>query len=138
MKRLTRLMDTAVGIPGTRFRVGLDGLVGLIPGLGDAVGLGTSIYIILLAHRLGVPRHRLAAMGFNVVLDAVGGTLPIVGDVFDMAFKANRRNLELLGLDPDAMDELDLPDQSGPSPRRKVKNRAAGNGGRSREGFAGG
>ncbi len=96
IKRLAWLVDGAFRLPGTRFRFGLNSLIGLAPGAGDAVLGMLSLYIIYEAAQLGVPRHRLAQMVGNVALEVVGGSVPILGDVFDMALKANLRNIRLL------------------------------------------
>lgn len=96
LRRIARLMDSAIGIPGTRFRVGLDGLLGFAPGVGDAVTGLASLYIINEARKMGLPRHKLMRMLANVVMDVAAGTVPVVGDLFDMAFKANLRNLDII------------------------------------------
>lgn len=96
LRRLTRLMDTTFALPGTRFRIGLDPLLGLIPGLGDGVSALISLYMIVLARRLGVGRGTLVAMLINVGADALLGSIPLLGDLFDFAFKANSRNLKLI------------------------------------------
>ncbi len=96
IRRLSRLMDTAIGIPGTRFRIGLDPIIGLIPGAGDLVSTSFSAYIIFLAARFGLPRQVLTQMIFNIALEAVVGSVPLVGDLFDAAYKSNIRNLNLL------------------------------------------
>ncbi len=90
-------MDEAVGVPGTRVRLGLDGLLGLLaPGAGDAVGGAVSVYAMYAAARLGAGPAVLLRMALNVGLDALVGIVPLLGDLFDFAFKANRRNLRLL------------------------------------------
>lgn len=94
--RLARILDRAVGIPGTNIRFGLDSILGLVPGMGDVATGALSIYIILEAARLGVPRATLVRMLGNVAIDTVGGSVPIVGDLFDVAWKSNSRNVELL------------------------------------------
>lgn len=96
LDKLARLLDTALPIPGTRFRIGLDGLLGLIPGVGDTIGAVFSAYIILEAARLGFPKGTLLRMIGNVAVETVVGAVPILGDVFDIAWKANVRNLALL------------------------------------------
>jgi hypothetical protein len=96
LRRLGELLDTAVRVPGTRFGVGLDALIGLIPGIGDALGAALSGYIVIQAARLGVSRATLARMLLNVGVDTVTGAIPAVGDIFDFAWKANTRNLALL------------------------------------------
>lgn len=96
IRRLSRLMDSAARIPGTRIRFGLDGLIGLIPGLGDAAAAGVSAWIVREAYASGVPNRVLAKMLGNIAIDFVGGTVPLVGDVFDVYWKANLRNVRLL------------------------------------------
>ena len=90
------LLDNALRIPGTNIRVGLDPLVGLIPGFGDLVGGLASAYIILEAARAGAPTSLLLRMLGNVGIDTALGALPIAGDVFDVAWKSNARNVRLL------------------------------------------
>ena len=96
LDRLARLMDEYVQIPGTDMRVGLDGLLGLIPGIGDVTTGALSAYLVYRAWALGVPKGVLVRMAGNVGLDVVIGTVPVVGDLFDIGFKANRRNVDLL------------------------------------------
>ena len=96
-ERLVSLLDDRFRIPGTDIRFGLDPIIGILfPGIGDAVSGTGSLGLLLLAFRRGVPRVVLWRMVLNIAVDAVFGSLPIVGDIFDVAFKANRRNLELL------------------------------------------
>ena len=96
LRRLGYLLDNSIPIPGTGFRVGLESIVGLVPGVGDLVGGAFSLYIILQASRMGVPASLLARMGWNLVVDVVVGSVPLLGDLFDAGFKANMRNLALL------------------------------------------
>ncbi|MCD8488664.1 MAG: DUF4112 domain-containing protein [Desertifilum sp.] len=96
LRRISRVLDNAVGIPGTRYRVGIDPLLGLLPGGGDVVGSALSGYILYEASRLGVPRETLGRMAFNIIVDTLIGTVPAFGDLFDVAWKANAMNLELL------------------------------------------
>ncbi len=96
-ERLATLLDSAVGIPGTRWRVGLDALIGLIPGAGDIVGLLLGAWFLMEGARAGAPSPVLARMAGNIALDALVGVVPVLGDIFDIAFKANRRNARLLG-----------------------------------------
>lgn len=93
---LASFMDSAVVIPGTNIRFGADALIGLIPGIGDAVTAGVSCLIILEARRMGAPAHVIARMIGNIALDGVVGVIPVVGDLFDVAFRANLRNMRLL------------------------------------------
>ena len=96
LRRLGYLLDNSIPIPGTSFRIGLEALAGLVPGIGDLVGGGFSLYIILQAARMGVPASLLARMGWNLLVDVVVGSVPFLGDLFDAGFKANLRNLALL------------------------------------------
>ncbi len=93
---LARALDSAVRIPGTNLRFGLDALLGLVPGLGDVTGAAMGGYLILLGSRLGAPKPVLARMVLNVALDTIAGVVPVVGDLFDVAWKANTRNMALL------------------------------------------
>lgn len=97
LQRVARLLDNAVTFPGAkRFGIGLDGLLGLIPGVGDALGALLSSYIIVEAWRLKVPFSLIFRMTINVALDTLLGAIPIVGDLFDIAWQANQRNVALL------------------------------------------
>ncbi len=96
LRTLSRLLDNAFVIPGTRYRFGFDALVGLVPGLGDAVSAIFSGYIILQASRLGAPGSVVTRMLANVALDTVVGWVPILGDIFDVAWKSNLKNMALL------------------------------------------
>ncbi len=93
---VARLLDDAIEIPGTSWRIGVDPLVGLVPGIGDAVGAILSLWILLVGVRLGAPGSVVARMALNVAIDTVGGSIPIAGDVFDAAWKANVMNVRLL------------------------------------------
>lgn len=93
--RVSRLLDSAFGIPGTRLRFGLDGVLGLVPGIGDTVTTLIATTILYEAWRAGVRKPTLLRMGLNVAGDCLLGAVPLVGDVADFFFKANRRNLEL-------------------------------------------
>ena len=94
---LVSLLDDRFRIPGTDVRFGLDPIIGILfPGIGDAVSGAGSMGLLTLAFSRGVPRVVLLRMILNVAIDAVAGALPIVGDIFDVAFKANRRNYELI------------------------------------------
>ena len=96
LRRLGYLLDNSIPIPGTSYRIGLETVIGLVPGLGDLVGGGFSAWIILQAARLGAPASLLARMGWNLLVDTAVGAVPLLGDVFDAGFKANMRNLALL------------------------------------------
>ncbi len=96
IRKLSRLMDTYICIPLTGFHIGLDPIIGLVPGAGDLVSTAFSAYIIFLATRFGIPRQDLAKMIFNVGLEAFVGIVPLVGDLFDAFYKSNIRNLAIL------------------------------------------
>jgi hypothetical protein len=96
LRRASRIMDSSIGIPGTKYTFGIDSLIGLIPGGGDAAGMLVSLYLIARARRLGLPKRTLAKMVGNMLVDAGVGAVPVVGDAFDFFFKANSRNLDLV------------------------------------------
>lgn len=96
MRAAARLLDSRFRIPGTNIRFGLDAIVGLVPGVGDFAGAIASAYFIYEAARLGAPGAVLARMVTNVGVEALVGAIPILGDLFDVAFKANNRNVRLL------------------------------------------
>jgi len=89
------LMDNSIPLPGG-FRIGLDAIIGLVPGIGDAVGALVSVFILNEARALGAPRSVLLRMSGNVLIETVVGAIPFAGDLFDAGFKANMRNLALL------------------------------------------
>lgn len=93
---LAGLLDDRFQIPGTDIRFGLDAVIGLIPGVGDAISASLSSYLIWRAHQLGASKITLLRMGGNMAVDTVLGAVPLLGDVFDLGFRSNRRNLELL------------------------------------------
>ncbi|GAB4379810.1 MAG: hypothetical protein Kow00121_34740 [Elainellaceae cyanobacterium] len=96
LRRLSFYLDNAIEIPGIRYRIGLDPILGLIPGGGDAAGLILSSAIVLEAAQMGAGKSTLVQMVWNILLETVLGTIPIVGDVFDATWKANARNIRLL------------------------------------------
>lgn len=96
IRQISKLLDSAISIPGTKFRFGIDPIIGLIPGGGDLIAALISGYIIFLAFRLGVAKEDLLKMIQNVALETILGSIPVVGDVFDAYFKANLRNLEIV------------------------------------------
>lgn len=108
---IARVMDTAIRIPGLGVRVGMDSVLGLVPGIGDLAGAAVGLAIINEGRRLGLPRALLARMLVNLGIDAASGTVPVLGDLFDVYFKSHRRNaaivLEHLGITDD--DLLDAP-----------------------------
>ncbi|WP_227377029.1 DUF4112 domain-containing protein [Haladaptatus halobius] len=96
VRMVSNLLDEAFRVPGTNFRFGLDPVLGILPVGGDAAGALISLYIVGEAYLMDVPRHVLARMIMNVAIDAFGGSIPILGSLFDATWKANRRNRELL------------------------------------------
>jgi hypothetical protein len=96
LNRLAWLLDSSIPIPGTRFTIGLDALIGLVPVIGDLIGVLLSSYIVSEAARLGAGKSILARMTFNVVVEGLAGMVPFAGDLFDAAWKANQRNARLL------------------------------------------
>ncbi len=95
LEKLSRLMDSSIRLPGG-YRIGWDGIIGLVPGIGDAVGLGISLYILFGAQRAGASSATLARMAANVGIETLLGSVPVLGDLFDFVFKANNRNMRLL------------------------------------------
>lgn len=96
LRRFVHLWDEAVRVPGTRFTVGLDALLGLVPGLGDVLGGVAAAAVLVASLRAGVPPAVALRMLLNILVDVVVGAVPLVGDVFDAGFRANRRNVTLL------------------------------------------
>lgn len=96
LRVLAKLLDEAVTIPGTSVRVGFDSLLGLVPGVGDVLTGLLSAYIVWQASKLGVPKRILLRMVLNVGVDVLVGTVPVAGDIFDVLWKANKKNLALL------------------------------------------
>lgn len=96
LDRLAWVLDNSIRVPGTRLRIGLDGFIGLIPGIGDLAGAAVSSYIVAQAARSGAPISLLLRMGLNVLVESVVGVVPVVGDLFDFGYKANARNVRLL------------------------------------------
>ena len=90
------LLDTAFVIPGTNVRFGFDSLIGLVPGIGDFVTTAASLWLLHEARQLGAPATVLMRMFGNIVIDGTVGAVPVIGDVFDVMWRANRRNLRIL------------------------------------------
>lgn len=96
LAKLADFLDTRYRIPGTRLRFGIDAILGLVPGIGDSLAALPALYLIWRARQLGVPKGLLLRMIANVGLDTVFGSVPVAGNVFDLFFKASRRNVALL------------------------------------------
>lgn len=95
MRTVARLLDDSIRVPGTNVRFGLDPVLGILPGAGDVAAAGLSLYIVFEAARQGVPTPILLRMLANIAIDTFAGSVPLAGDLFDAAFKANRRNVDL-------------------------------------------
>lgn len=96
LEKLAWVLDESIRIPGTNKRIGLDPIIGLLPGAGDAVGVVLSLWVVVEAGRLGAPAHMITRMLGNVFIEAVVGIIPIAGDLFDFIWKANSRNRDML------------------------------------------
>jgi hypothetical protein len=96
IRQLADWLDTRFVIPGTNLRFGLDSLIGLVPGLGDAVTALLSLYIVKRAYELRAPGWLIARMLANTAIDSVLGAIPLFGDLFDFAFRSNTKNIRLL------------------------------------------
>jgi len=96
LESLSRLLDVAYRVPGTKIRFGVDALLGLLPGVGDVASAALSSYLIYEAYRLGAPRRALALMVGNVAFDTMIGAVPLVGDAVDVFWRANVRNMRIL------------------------------------------
>lgn len=105
MQNVAYVLDEGIRLPGIGYRIGVDPLFGILPGAGDVLTGGVSLYIVVEAARLGVSETTLLTMMANISLDVVVGTIPLVGDLFDIVWKANKRNFNLmlddLTTDPD-------------------------------------
>ena len=96
LDRLARLFDTAFILPGTNIRFGVEAVMRLVPGVGDAAASALSCWLLYEAHRLDIPKHVFARMVANVAIEGVVGAVPFIGDMFDVGFRANRRNVKIL------------------------------------------
>jgi hypothetical protein len=93
---LSQILDVAFVVPGTNVRFGVEAILRLVPGIGDAAASALSLYVLYEAHQLRIPTYLLARMLANVVVEGVAGAVPVVGDLFDVSWRANRRNVRLL------------------------------------------
>ncbi|MGD1717803.1 DUF4112 domain-containing protein [Dapis sp. BLCC M172] len=96
LRKLSDLLDNAIRVPGTSLGIGLDPVLGLIPGGGDVLGGLISVYIVFSAATMGLPKETLTRMASNIVFDSLAGIVPVFGDLFDVAWKANSKNMDLL------------------------------------------
>ncbi len=118
LKRLAYLLDSAIPLPGGR-SIGLEAVVGLIPGIGDIIGALASCYIVAEGVRMGAPKRVIARMIGNVLLESTVGVVPVVGDLFDMVYKSNMRNIDLLL----ELEKKPVTDLDGTAKGIKKKNR---------------
>jgi hypothetical protein len=102
LRRYATLLDSGIGVPGTRWQIGIEALIGLIPGVGDLAGALLGGWFVVEALRLRAPGRLVAKMIGNIVFDVLLGVVPLLGDVADFVFKSNRRNLDLLDAHLDA------------------------------------
>jgi hypothetical protein len=103
---VARVMDTALRLPGTNIRFGADALMGMVPIFGDAAGALVGLLIVNEARQLGVPKRKLMTMLYNIGVDTAFGAVPVVGDAFDVYYKAHRRNIQII-LDHHGLEEGD-------------------------------
>ncbi|WP_339652408.1 DUF4112 domain-containing protein [Halopseudomonas pelagia] len=96
LDKFSRFTDSSIGLPFTRFKIGVEAIIGLVPGIGDLIGLVMSGYVLLEAQRAGASNEVRRRMLRNIGIDFVGGLIPVVGDAFDAVYKANTRNTRLL------------------------------------------
>lgn len=96
LRWLSRMLDNAIAIPGTKYRIGLDPILGLLPAGGDIATAFLSGYMVWEAAQLGLPQEKLGEMVTNIVLDSLAGTVPVLGDLFDVTWKANAKNMQLI------------------------------------------
>ncbi|NSX55449.1 DUF4112 domain-containing protein [Parasulfitobacter algicola] len=96
LERLAKVMDDIVRVPGTNIRIGLDSLTGFVPVIGDFAGLIPAIYIVSKSRKLGVSNHATGRMVFNSLIDFAIGSVPLIGDIFDIGWNANLRNVAIL------------------------------------------
>ncbi|MFM2312515.1 MAG: hypothetical protein RLZZ04_1791 [Cyanobacteriota bacterium] len=109
LRSISKLLDNAIAIPGTKISFGLDPILGLLPGGGDTVTGGIAAYIVIEAARMGISREILWKMVGNILIDSFAGTVPVVGDLFDLGWKANVKNIELLEKHLNITESTDKP-----------------------------
>ncbi len=96
LQQVSHLLDSAISVPGSKIRIGIDPILGLLPGAGDTLTGLMSVYIVFEAARMGVPAAVLGRMGLNILFDLLTGTVPVLGDLLDVTWKANSQNVALL------------------------------------------
>jgi hypothetical protein len=96
LRRIARLMDSQIRVPGIGLRIGADAVLGLVPGVGDVITGAIGAYLIYEAQRLGIPRSAMLRMVANIAVDTAIGAIPVAGDIWDFFFRANDRNMQIL------------------------------------------
>jgi hypothetical protein len=96
LRRIAKLMDSQVRVPGIGLRIGADAVLGLMPGVGDIITGAIGAYLIYEAQRLGIPRSAVLRMVANIAVDTAIGAIPVAGDIWDFFFRANDRNMQIL------------------------------------------
>ena len=96
LQRIAKLMDSQIRVPGLGLKIGADAVLGLVPGIGDAVSGLIGAYLIYEAQRLGIPRSAVLRMVVNIAFDTAIGAIPVAGDIWDFFFRANDRNMQIL------------------------------------------
>jgi len=110
LKNLAHIMDRAFTIPGTNIRMGVDSILGLLPVIGDTLSVAVSGYIFTFAKRAGVPWYKRAHMIWNIFVDWLIGIIPFIGDIFDIGFKANSKNVDIIVAHHEAQKNHDVID----------------------------
>lgn len=95
-RKVAKVLDDAFTLPGTKVKIGLDPIIGLVPGIGDVIGGVIGLYFLWEASRRKLPAVILIRMAFNIILEVAIGSIPVLGDIFDVSWKANRRNSDLI------------------------------------------
>ena len=96
LRQISENLDESFTIPGTNIKFGIDALIGLVPGGGDLIGGLFSLYILRTAIRMKLPKKAILSIFFNIILDTTIGIIPIVGDIFDIFWKSNKRNMRII------------------------------------------
>ncbi len=117
LRRIAKLMDSQVRVPGLGLRIGADAVLGLVPGVGDVITGAIGAYLIYEARRLGIPRSAMLRMVGNIAFDTAIGAIPVVGDIWDFFFRANDRNMQILARHIGGLP-IDLPYEDAATRRR--------------------
>ena len=117
LRRIAKLMDSQVRVPGIGLRIGADAVLGLVPGVGDIITGAIGAYLIYEAQRLGIPRSAMLRMVANIAFDTAIGAIPVAGDIWDFFFRANDRNMRILARHVGGLP-IDLPYEDAAKRRR--------------------